>query len=131
MNSIAYFLLRVMAVATMLGHGIVRMPKLEGFSEWMASTFEGSMIPSVLVIGFSYALPFIELFVGLLLFIGYKTKETAMVGALTMSALIFGSCLIEEWEILPSQIIHGMLFVVLVNFYQSNSFCLDKYQKCD
>jgi thiosulfate dehydrogenase [quinone] large subunit len=42
-----------------------------------------------------------------------------------MIALIFGSTTIEEWDAIPSQLIHVAFFVVLLAFIEYNSCTLD------
>lgn len=125
MNKTAFLLLRLAVGTSMFGHGLVRLPKLSGFSSWMVGSFEKSMLPSALVTPFSYALPIIELLVGLLLIIGLFTRQALVAGALTMIALIFGSSMIESWDAIPSQLIHTAFFAVLLHFIAHNQSSLD------
>ena len=126
MNTITFLLLRLAIGASMFGHGLVRLPKLAGFSAWMVKSFENAMIPSFLVTPFSYALPIAEFMVGLLLIIGLFTKPALIGGGIVMIVLIFGTCLIENWEALPSQLIHVAFFGVLLQFVNnSNVWALD------
>lgn len=109
----------------MFGHGLVRLPKLNGFSTWMIGTFQKSMLPKALVTPFSYLLPVAEFTIGLLLLSGLFTKPALIAGAAVIMILIFGSCMIENWEILPSQLIHAAFFAVLLQFITSNKYSLD------
>jgi thiosulfate dehydrogenase [quinone] large subunit len=43
-----------------------------------------------------------------------------------MLSLLFGTCLIENWEAVPSQLIHLAFFAVLLNFADANSYSLDR-----
>jgi len=129
MNKTAFLLLRIAIGTSMFGHGLVRLPKLAGFSNWMVTSFEKSMLPQAIVTPFSYGLPIIEFLVGLLLILGLFTKQALVVGALTMIALIFGSSMIENWEAIPSQLIHIAFFAVLLHFIESNDWALDKKLK--
>lgn len=126
MNTSTFLLLRLAAGVSLLGHGLVRLPKLSGFSAWMVSTFEKSMIPTTLVTPFSYVLPVAEFITGLLLVTGLFTRSALVAGSLIMILLIFGTCMIENWEALPSQLIHVALLATLLSFISSNSFAIDK-----
>ncbi len=112
----------------MFGHGLVRLPKLPVFSNWMVGQFQNhkSILPSALVMPFSYILPFAEFIIGLLLLIGLFTEKALIAGAIVMILLIFGSTTIEEWDAIPSQLIHVAFFAVLLTFIEYNSYALDK-----
>jgi len=123
------FLLARLAVGmSMFGHGMVRIPKLAGFSNWMTGQFQKSMLPEMIVKPFSYALPVAELLVGVLLLLGLFTRQALIAGAFIMIALIFGSSMIEEWNSIPSQLIHAAFFSVLLSFVKDyNILALDNY----
>jgi thiosulfate dehydrogenase [quinone] large subunit len=125
MDTIAYLLLRLAIGASIFGHGLVRLPKLKTFSNWMLESFEKSMMPKMLVIPFSYILPIAEFGVGLMLILGLFTKPALIVGGVVMLALIFGTTLIENWEALPSQMMHIAYFAVLLHYFSSNSLALE------
>jgi thiosulfate dehydrogenase [quinone] large subunit len=111
----------------MFGHGLVRLPKLSVFSHGIALQFrlQGSIVPTAMVMPFCYILPFAEFLIGLLLLIGFFTEEALIAGAIVMILLIFGSTTIEEWDAIPSQLIHVVFFVVLLAFIEYNSCTLD------
>ena len=129
MNPTAFLLLRLAIAASMFGHGLVRLPKLNGFSQWMVSSFEKSILPSALVIPFSYALPIAEFAIGLLLLIGLFTRVSLIAGGIVMIALILGTTLIENWEALTSQLVHADFFAVLLSFVQYNTWAVDNILK--
>jgi thiosulfate dehydrogenase [quinone] large subunit len=121
------FLLGRLAIGmSMFGHGLVRLPKLAGFSTWMVGQFEKSILPDIVVIPFSYILPIAEFLVGVFLLIGLFTRQSLIAGALVMIALIFGTTMIEEWDSLGSQLIHAAFFTVLLIFEKEyNLFAVD------
>jgi thiosulfate dehydrogenase (quinone) large subunit len=129
MNSTTFLLLRFAVGASMFGHGLVRLPKLAGFSHWMTSSFEKSMLSQALVLPFSYALPILEFIIGLLLLTGLFTRAALIAGALVMILLIFGTTLIENWDAITSQLIHAAFFAVLLQFVRHNSFAVDNLLK--
>lgn len=126
MNKTSYWLLRIGIAVSMLGHGLVRMPKLAGFSAWMTKSFEHSLLPAALVKPFSYILPFAELFTGIFLLVGLFTKQALIAGSVVMIVLVFGTTMIENWDALPSQLIHLAFFAFLLHYIGSNSFAIDK-----
>lgn len=126
-NSYSGYLLGRLPIAfSMLGHGIIRLPKMNEFSDWMVGVFEKSIIPSSVVMPFSYALPILELNVGFLLLIGLFTRQAIVLGSLIMLALIFGSCMLEDWQNVFVQMIYGAYFAVLLCFEKKyNRYALD------
>ncbi|GAA3955437.1 DoxX family membrane protein [Chitinophaga oryziterrae] len=127
-NNITTFLILRLAIgASMFGHGLVRLPKLAKFSAWMTGSFEKSMIPTALVEPFSYALPVAEFLIGLLLILGLFTRVSLIGGGVVMILLIFGTAMIENWDAIPSQLIHAAFFAVLLNYVGTyNGYSLDK-----
>ncbi len=126
MNKSAYLITRSAIGASMLGHGLVRLPKIQTFSNWMTGTFKASILPQVLVIPFSYALPFAEFGIGVCLITGLFFRQALITGAIVMTLLIFGSCLVENWDAVPSQLIHIAFFAVLLQYQPANTNTLDK-----
>ncbi|NOW97819.1 DoxX family protein [Mucilaginibacter sp. SG564] len=126
MNTSSFLLLRLAIGTSMLGHGLVRLPKLQTFSHWMVGSFVKSILPQALVIPFSYVLPIAEFIIGLLLVTGLFTKPALIAGSLVMITLILGSCMIENWEVLPSQLIHVAFFTILLQFINSNTLAIDQ-----
>jgi thiosulfate dehydrogenase [quinone] large subunit len=125
-QQLSFLLARLAVGMSMFGHGLVRLPKLHGFSDWMVGQFEKSMLPDFVVTPFSYILPIAELLVGIFLLIGLFTRQTLVAGSLVMIALIFGSSMIEEWGSIPSQLIHAAFFSVLLIFEKTyNIFAVD------
>lgn len=120
-----YLLLRMLVGMSLFGHGLVRMPKLDAFSTWMVGQFKNSLLPEALVTPFSYILPSAELITGALLLIGLFTRWALVSGCIIMLVLIFGSSLIEEWGSIPSQLLHGFLLVILLQYVEANTHSID------
>lgn len=127
MNTTSFLLLRLGIGISMFGHGLVRLPKLTGFSQWMVASFEKSLLPSTIVTPFSYALPILEFGIGTLLILGIFTKQALLAGSIVMLLLLLGTTLIENWEALPSQLIHLAFFAILIQFISSNTWSLDYF----
>ncbi|MFT4033434.1 MAG: DoxX family membrane protein [Siphonobacter sp.] len=127
MNQLSFLIARLAIGMSFLGHGLVRLPKLGGFSAWMVGKFKDSLLPEALVIPFSYALPFAEFAVGLFIILGWFTKEALVAGGIVVIILIFGSSMVEDWGSIPSQLLHILFVVGLLSYEkQYNAFSLDK-----
>ncbi|MFI8603429.1 DoxX family protein [Cellulophaga baltica] len=122
---LGYVLARIVIGVSMFGHGLVRLPKLEGFKNFMVKNFESSMVPEFLVTPFAYALPILEFAVGILLIIGLFTRQALVLGAILMIMLVFGSTMIENWGIIDSQLIHALIFIGLLLGINYNYWSLD------
>lgn len=125
MNKITFLLLRLAIGVSLFGHGLVRMPKLDGFSRWMVTSFKDSMLPEFVVLPFSYILPFLELIIGFLIIVGLFTRQALVAGAVIMIALILGSTLIESWEAVSVQLIHVAFLAGLFHFSKANAISFD------
>ncbi|MCM0667971.1 DoxX family protein [Flavobacterium tyrosinilyticum] len=125
METTSFLLLRLAIAISMFGHGLVRLPKLASFSNWMVGSFENSMLPKIIVTPFSYILPIAEFAIGLFLLLGIFTKSSLIAGAVVMLILLFGTSMIENWEAIPSQLIHIAFFALLLHFADYNSWAID------
>ena len=121
----AYLLARPPVATSMFGHGLERIPKLQGFSCHLVDQFSKSVLPVALVRPFSYVLPFFELLTGLLLILGLFTRVGCILGVVIMLTLIFGSSMIEQWENVFTQIIYGAYFALLYYFAVYNRYSID------
>ncbi|RDC54122.1 DoxX family membrane protein [Pedobacter chinensis] len=121
----AYLMSRLAIGLSFFGHGLVRLPKLANFSHWMTGQFSKSFLPEVLVIPFSYILPFAEFIAGTLIILGLFTRQGLLLAGLISLMLIFGTTLIENWEALPSQLIHVAFLSVLLAYLPLNSYAVD------
>lgn len=125
METTSFLLLRLAIAISMFGHGLVRLPKLAAFSNWMIGSFENSMLPKIIITPFSYILPIAEFVIGLFLLLGIFTKPSLVAGAVVMLILLFGTSMIENWEAIPSQLIHVAFFALLLHFADYNSWAID------
>src|SRR6185369_5130409 len=88
---IGYLLMRLAVGFSLLGHGLVRIPKLAGFHAHLTSDFTHSILPMTLVSAAGYALPFVEFCIGAMVVVGLLTKLGLIAGVLSMTILVFGS----------------------------------------
>jgi thiosulfate dehydrogenase [quinone] large subunit len=95
----------------------------------MIGNFEKSMIPKFMILPFSYALPVAEFLIGLLLILGIFTKPALIAGGVVMIFLLSGTGMIENWEAIPSQLIHIAFFAILLSSIEYNSYSIDNFLK--
>jgi thiosulfate dehydrogenase [quinone] large subunit len=85
------------------------------------------MLPESLVLPFSYVLPVAEFVIGLLLLAGLFTRAASVAGAIVMIILIFGSCMIEDWSAIPSQMIHVIFLLGVLAFVSAHdAYSIDR-----
>ncbi len=112
-----FFFLRLPIATSLAGHGLVRLPKLQTFTEGMIKSMEKSAIPEALITAFGYVLPFLEAIIGICLLIGFKPKLTIYSAFALMSILILGSSSIENWSAIEAQLLHSLYLFALLWFY--------------
>lgn len=113
-----YFFLRLPIALSIFGHGLVRLPKLQTFTEGMVKSMEKSAIPESLLTPFGYFIPIAEFLIGLVLLIGYQTKYTIYSGLALMGLLVFGSASVENWTGIEAQLVHSIYLGGLLWYWE-------------
>jgi len=111
------------------GHGLIRITKLNEFSDGMVKQFSKSVLPEGFVSAFGHALPFLEFITGLLILLGLFTRFGIVLGAAIILALIFGSSIIEQWNAVFTQLVYGAYLAVLFYFADYNGVSVDGWRK--
>lgn len=124
--AISYALLRLALGTSMFVHGIVRTGShFWPFVEQTTKQFSSSAIPHTLVRISASMIPGAELLIGILLILGLSTRFALVLGALEMCALIAGTGLLMQWEIVAIQLAYAFFFFVLLRHSQNNELSLD------
>lgn len=123
-----YLLARLPLGMSFFGHGLVRLTKLDTFAHGMAGQFSKSFLPGSLVLSFGYVLPFLEFIAGLLLLLGFFTRFATVLGVIIILSLIFGSSIIEKWDMVFTQLFYGMYLAVLFYFADYNKVSIDGWR---
>jgi thiosulfate dehydrogenase [quinone] large subunit len=118
--------LRLAMGMSMLVHGAGRFPKIGAFSAGMVKEFAGSQLPGGVVNAFAHLTPFAEFFIGASVLLGLATKWGLAAGGLWMVLLIFGSTLIEKYDIVGLQLIYSLIFFQLLLHLQYNALSVDR-----
>ena len=113
-----YFFLRLPVALSIFGHGLVRLPKLQAFTDGMVKSMEKSAIPESLLTPFGYLIPIAEFLIGLALLIGYQTKYTIYAGLALMGLLVLGSASVENWSAIEAQLVHSIYLGGLLWYWE-------------
>jgi thiosulfate dehydrogenase [quinone] large subunit len=114
-RSLAYGLLRLVIGVNILLHGFVRLlTGLGAFVDSMRPGLEKSPLPDVLELPVLYAVPFVELLLGLLLVPGLLTRHALVGGLLLMAVLTTGSAFQAGWAAAQAQLFYAMVFAGLL-----------------
>src|ERR1700744_6144965 len=98
----------------MLIHGVARIGNIPAFVESMLKMFTSSALPAESVRIFAWCTPFVELLIGISVILGLVTRAGLFGGALWMSILIFGSTLIENYNVVGVQLIYSIVYFFLL-----------------
>ncbi len=118
--------LRLALGVNMLIHGWMRVGSgADKFHAWIGKTFSESSLPPFLVEVAASAIPYVELVLGVTLLLGLKTKWAAFFGALFICTLIFGMGVLQNWEVVGSQMIYVICFYLLLQAPEIEFFGID------
>jgi thiosulfate dehydrogenase [quinone] large subunit len=124
-KNLGYATLRLAIGMSMLIHGAGRFPKISAFAGHMVKDFARSPLPAWAVDAFARITPFAEFAIGVSILLGLATRWGLTLGGLWMVLLIFGSALIEKYDIVGIQLVYSLIFFHLLMHLEHNSFSLD------
>ncbi len=125
-KTLAYGLMRLALGLNIFGHGFFRI--LSGVAAFAAGTAQGmdkGPLPHALSLGFGYAIPWIELVLGLLLMAGLMTRLALAAGQLFMIALTFGTTSIQNWNGAQTQLLYNLAFFAMLWLVEWNALSAD------
>jgi thiosulfate dehydrogenase [quinone] large subunit len=128
-RELAYLFLRLTLGINILMHGLARiLSGLAPFADGMAKQFAGTSIPPALVHAFAIALPWTELFIGLLILVGLWTRTALALGALEIVALTLGISFTQNWSVAGLQLIYAIVYAILLAFGEFNRWSVDGWR---
>jgi thiosulfate dehydrogenase (quinone) large subunit len=127
--ALAHGLARVALGLNIAMHGYGRLPNLAGFASGMVKQFDSTFLPGPLVYITGCGIAIGEAVIGTLLFLGLLCRPALVIGTLLMLVLIFGSALIQQWEIISVQMIDVAFYVGLLATVRYDRFSLDGLRK--
>jgi thiosulfate dehydrogenase [quinone] large subunit len=113
----AYLLLRVLTGFDFFGHGFARIftgTHLSGFAQGMVKSMSTSPLPQSLTLASGYAIPCIEVVIGVLLLLGLFTRAALTLALLLMMVLMFGVTMKQDWTAAGSQLQYGLVLAILL-----------------
>ncbi len=122
----AYALARIILGINFLIHGLVRIPKLQAFSNGMVTQFQGSPMPAGFTKAFASVLPFAEAIIGLFILLGLLTRQALLAAGILIGILVFGTCLIEKWDIAGEQMNYALYIAALLFLGQYNAYSITR-----
>ena len=126
-SSLAYALLRVTFGLNIFLHGTSRLlGGIGNFVSGLIKMFQNTVLPTAVVVPFGYALPWLEAALGLLIIIGFRTREALVAGALLMLGLTFGTALRQDWDVAAIQLFYSVLYAALIAALRYNSLSVDQ-----
>lgn len=124
-KALGYTTLRLAIGMSMLIHGVARFPKMAAFTQQTVKMFADSPLPPSVVNAFAHIIPFVEFAIGVSVVLGLATRWGLTLGGLWMVVLIFGSTLIEKYDVVGIQLIYSLIFFQLLLQLEHNAFSLD------
>src|SRR5271156_675594 len=127
-KSLAYALLRIAFGDNLTGHGLTRIYNgVETFATQIAEHLTKSPLPHNYILGFSYAIPFVEAILGLTLILGVFTRIALVCGAVFMMLLTIGVTANQQWDVAGQQLLYSVVFFLLLFLIEHNALALDNY----
>jgi len=113
----AYLYLRLLTGVDFFGHGFVRIftgTHLSGFAQGLVKSMASTPLPALLTLATGYAVPPIELLIGILLLTGLFTRYALTLASLLMMILMFGTTLKQDWATASTQLLYGLVLALLL-----------------
>ncbi len=95
------------------------------FYQYLGKTFGASGLPAIMWQPFGYAIPWIELALGILLILGIARFWTGIVGALYMLGLAFGMMIAQQHATVANNYLYFGMFAAYVILSRHDRFCTD------
>ncbi|WP_343764301.1 hypothetical protein [Gangjinia marincola] len=96
-------------------HGAVRIPKLHDVAQGISDQFAETVLSGMPSLTMGYVIPIAEVVCGMFILVGNRVMRYGLAGGiLLMGVLMFGTCILEKWEWLPSQLLHALAFYLLL-----------------
>ena len=84
-------------------------------------------LPHALVLPFGYCVPWVELLLGVLLFLGLFTRVALVIGALFMVALTFGTTSVQNWAGAGTQLQYSFIFFAMLWLADADTYSVDGF----
>lgn len=108
-------------------HGAVRLgPNYTAFVQTTQAQFAETWLPTWLVTLEARVVPGVEILVGALILVGYKTRWAVLGGMALLATLLFGMVTLQSWDVVARHLIYALCFYVLLYNTELNEVSLDR-----
>ncbi|MBI2908338.1 MAG: DoxX family protein [Chloroflexi bacterium] len=132
---VAYLLVRATMGFHMIAHGGVRLPILDQFAAETVKTYASVnllglyLFPGWLVTIICYAIPPVQVVIGILLTVGFKTRLASIAGSILMLVLMFGMVAQKNFGTAHLMWFYVLIFAVLGALNFADRYSLDAILK--
>ncbi len=125
--AMAYALFRFTFGVNIMMRGVVRIALgLPAFQAYMLTQFKDvPVMPTAFLTSFASVLPFVETLIGLLILVGFQTRNALIAGSLMITALTFGTMLRSDFTIAWLQLDYAIAFFLLLALRSWNVISID------
>src|SRR5690348_10717324 len=124
---LAYSAFRITLGMNIFFHGAMRL--ITGLDAWanMESALfaKQPILPMWSVSLFLHVLPFVEVVLGALMFVGLYTRWALIAGSVMMLVLVFGNDTRQDWNTVGNNMVYVLYFAGLIAALKYNAFALD------
>lgn len=126
---LAYTMFRLFMGLNMFMHGAVRLgPNYGDFISWTQGVFAESWLPMWLVTLEARLIPGVEIAIGVMLFLGFRTRLALIMAIVLMATLVFGMNVVQNWELVNRHVIYVIAFYLLLHNMEFNQKSIDARQ---
>lgn len=122
---VAYALLRMTMGVNFFVHGASRLPHLGAFVAATAKDFVHTPLPAFSVVAFAYAIPFVEVILGLAILFGARLRVALPLTSVYMIALMFGTIERGAYPVVAEQLLYSLIFAILTAFRGYDRLSID------
>ena len=110
-------------------HGATRLPHMDAFVNATLHDFSHTWLPSIAVVGFAYAIPFIEVILGLAILFGVGLRYTLPIASAYMIVLMFGTIVRGAYPVVAEQLAYSLMFAILTAMRSFDRASIDSRRK--
>ncbi len=118
-GALAYVLFRLTLGTDFLFHSATRWAHIGQFADKTVVEFASTPLPPWSVRWYAIVITVLEPIIGLLLVLGFRTREALIAGALLITTLVFGTALRGDFTVLSKQLIYSLLFFLLLLYREA------------
>lgn len=110
-------------------HGLTRIPRFGDFKGYLTKEFANSPLPPGLVDVSAIGIVAAESVIGVLLLLGLFQRVALLAGGALMLMLLFGVCLIWNWNAAGAQMVYVIFFAGLLATLKYDRWSVDAWRK--